>query len=497
MNTVKVQLIIDQVEEILKKLGKDQRKYAHVLSAIHPYHLKSATNLINYHSLRSFDLRDLQRKLGYLGMSRLARAEAHIEASLKTTRFYLYQLIGKKRAWPSSQTISIKKSEKQLLKNSNRLFGDPPANRRQRIMVTMPASSADDYELVEQMIQTGMKIARINCAHETKEDWRNIILHIRAADQKLGKKTVVAMDIGGPKIRTGEMEKSVVLHEGDVIHLSKTPVIGKAPEYTKEGRLLGPMVISCTLPEVFDYIEAGDPVFFDDGVIKGRIVSVQETFAEVKILWTGQGSAKLKADKGINFPESNLSIRGLTKTDRDNLPFIAEYADIVNFSFVNTAEDVREMHQALSDLGVLDKMGIIYKIETQAAYNNLIQILLEAMKAPKVGVMIARGDLAIEAGWEQMGNIQKEMLAICNACHVPIVWATQVLEKLAKKGLPSRSEITDAVNATKAECIMLNKGPHIVKAIELLDQIIVDAEQYQHKNAPVLSPLKKLKRNMR
>ena len=497
MRPEKIQIIVDQVEEILKKLNKDQKRNADVLSEIHPFHIKSAANLINYLSLRSFDLKELQRKLGYLGMSRLARAEAHIEASLKITRFYLNQLIGKKSAWPSKQTISIKKSEKQLIKNTNRLFGDPPAHRRQRIMVTMPGFSATDYELVEQMIQQGMKIARINCAHDLPDIWQGIIDHIKFADKKLGKRTIIAMDVSGPKIRTGELEKAIPLLAGDVIKLSRIPHQGIMAVHNDKGALLSPATVSCTLPEVFDFLQAGDPVYFDDGTIKGEINFMERDFAEVKIIRAGQNGAKLKADKGINFPESGLSIHGLTKKDRENLPFIARHADIVNYSFVNTAEDVREMHHALKDLGVWDKLGVIYKIETQLAYNNLVQLLLEALKAPKVGIMIARGDLAIEAGWDQMGNIQKEMLAICHACHVPIVWATQVLEKLAKKGLPSRSEITDAVNATKAECIMLNKGPHIVKAIQLLDQIIVDAEQFQFKNAPMLSPLKKLSRPKR
>ncbi len=125
----------------------------------------------------------------------------------------------------------------------------------------------------------------------------------------------------------------------------------------------------------------------------------------------------------------------------------------------------------LENLGVLNKLGVILKIETQSAYNNLTGILLEGMKIYPLGVMIARGDLAIEAGWKNIARIQQEILSICNAAHVPDVWATQVLENLAKKGIPSRAEITDAATALQAECVMLNKGVYIEKAVKIRDMI--------------------------
>ncbi|WP_053992609.1 pyruvate kinase [Mangrovimonas sp. TPBH4] len=487
MGTKDLQAMVQELDAILEKMHLDGQAFSERLAQIHPNHQKSALNLVNYLSLRSFDLRNLQYALGVLGMSRLARAEAHTEASVKITRFYLSKLLDEPSKWPEKYTVSIEESDKILAKNTKLLFGEPPRNRKQRIMVTMPGFTAEDPQYVEQMIQRGMKIARINCAHDSQKDWLHIIKHIKAADAELGKRTIIAMDIGGPKIRTGEMKKPIVLREGDTLLLSKTPMMAKKSKKGKE-----PCIVSCTLPEVFAYIKVGERVYFDDGAIKGTISELNNEVAKIKILRAGEKGSKLKPDKGINFPDSNLDIRGLTQTDKENLKFIAEYADIVNFSFVNTVEDVKEMHNYLQELGVLETLGIIYKIETQGAYNQLSAILLEAMKAPKVGVMIARGDLAIETSWENMGYIQKEMLALCNACHIPIVWATQVLENLAKKGLPSRSEITDAVTATKAECIMLNKGPHILRAIDMLDQIIQHMEPYQDKNAPLLPRLRKL-----
>ncbi|MCF1190756.1 pyruvate kinase [Mangrovimonas sp. AS39] len=492
METTDLTKMVEEIDVILEKLIQDQHNYKRVLKDIHPDHENSAINLIHYLTLRSFDLRELQHQLGILGMSRLARAEAHTEASLKITRYYLLKLLNKSIDWPQDFKVSILDSERLLTDKTNVLFGRSPENRKQRIMVTMPGYVANDRETVEKMIVKGMKIARINCAHDTQEDWFDIIQHIKAVDAKLGRRTIIAMDISGPKIRTGEVKKGIVLYEGDELQLSRVPLVGRKAQFDKNGTMRSPAIIACTLPEVFDYLHEGNRVYFDDGAIKSEIVDLNGDIATVKILRSDEKGVKLKADKGINFPDSNLNIRGLTHTDRENLKFIAKYADIVNFSFVNSVSDVQEMHECLKELDAFESLGVIYKIETQAAFNHLEDILLEALKAPKVGVMIARGDLAIETSWKDLGYIQKEMLALCNACHIPIVWATQVLEKLAKKGLPSRSEITDAVTATKAECIMLNKGPHILRAIELLDQIIEHMEQYQDKNAPLLPKLKKL-----
>lgn len=212
----------------------------------------------------------------------------------------------------------------------------------------------------------------------------------------------------------------------------------------------------------------------------------------VRIIHAKSKGSKLKADKGINFPDSNLKISGLTAKDKEDLKFIAKHADVVNFLFVNRQEDVKDMLKELEGLGVKDKLGIILKIETQKGEDNLTRILFEAMKSNRIGVMFARGDLAIEAGWNRIGSIQKEMLAICNACHVSVVLATQVLENLAKKGLPSRSKITDDVSAAKADCVMLNKGQHIVEAIKLLNQLIESSEIYEDNNAPMLPKLKKI-----
>jgi pyruvate kinase len=159
----------------------------------------------------------------------------------------------------------------------------------------------------------------------------------------------------------------------------------------------------------------------------------------------------------------------------------------VNFSFVNNRQDVEDLLNELKKLKA--NLGIILKIETQEAYRNLPGILLKGMENYPIGVMIARGDLAIEIGWKNFAIIQEEILQLCDAAHLPDIWATQVLENLAKKGIPTRAEITDAAMAQRADCVMLNKGPYIVKAVKMLDKVLCKMQKIQNKKRALLPKL--------
>jgi pyruvate kinase len=132
----------------------------------------------------------------------------------------------------------------------------------------------------------------------------------------------------------------------------------------------------------------------------------------------------------------------------------------------------------------------VLKIETNTAFEQLPAVLLAAMRSPAVGVMIARGDLAVECGYERMAEVQEELLWICEAAHIPVIWATQVLENLAKHGLPSRAEITDAAMGERAECVMLNKGPYVLEAVRVLDDILKRMQAHQTKKKSMLRSLK-------
>lgn len=135
------------------------------------------------------------------------------------------------------------------------------------------------------------------------------------------------------------------------------------------------------------------------------------------------------------------------------------------------------------------RLGVIPKIETGQAFNELPRILLATMRSYPAGVMIARGDLAVECGWERLAEIQEEILWLCEAAQLPAIWATQVLEGKAKRGRPSRAEITDAAMSQRADCVMLNKGPHILAAIRMLDNILRRMQDHQHKKTARLRKL--------
>ncbi len=295
---------------------------------------------------------------------------------------------------------------------------------------------------------------------------------------------------GKEAIFVGELmplEQFLLLKTGDELLLKKEPLPGQNAQYDEHGKQINPAFISCTLSEIFDYVKAGEPIFFDDGKIEGRIIEVNEDAVKIKITHAKDLGSKLKSDKGINLPESNLPISGLTEKDKEDMKFIAAHADAVNFSFVNDEQDVEDLQELIDELH--GNIGIILKIETQKAFRNMPKIILRAMRTFPVGVMIARGDLAIETGWKNFASIQEEILRICEAAHIPDIWATQVLENMAKKGVPSRAEITDASMAQRAECVMLNKGAYIEKAVKLLDRILIKMQRYQKKKDTILPKL--------
>jgi pyruvate kinase len=256
---------------------------------------------------------------------------------------------------------------------------------------------------------------------------------------------------------------------------------------TEPGRV-NPAEIGCTLGEVFGAVQVGHPVWFDDGKIGGVVRGTSADRFAVEITRTPPGGGKLAADKGINLPDTDLPVPALTAKDLDDLRFVAANAELVGYSFVRTEEDVRELQTRLAEL--TDRPpGIVLKIETRRAFENLPELLLAAMRAPAVGVMIARGDLAVECGFERLAEVQEEILWLCEAAHVPVVWATQVLESLARLGQASRAEITDAAMGERAECVMLNKGPHVREAVRVLDDILRRMQAHQSKKRAMLRPL--------
>ncbi|CAK9236681.1 unnamed protein product [Sphagnum troendelagicum] len=309
------------------------------------------------------------------------------------------------------------------------------------------------------------------------------------------------------RLHVGELpkiEQAIVLRAGDKLVLTRdNNLLGTPAVLDKTGNVVAPARIACTLEQVFEAAKADDPIKFDEGKITGRIsaVSSSEILVEITDAGGDQKGRKLRGEKAINLPQTDLAVCGLTAKDATDLEFVAAHADIVALSFVNGPSDVqclqtelchiRERHQeSSSSSSSQTSLGIVLKIETELGFQRLPALLLQAMEMDNsVGVMVARGDMAVECGWQRLAEMQDQILITCEAAHVPTIWATQVLEGMAKSGIPSRAEITDAASASRAECVMLNKGPHIIEAVNSLNDILHREAFHRRKNHAIMHPL--------
>jgi pyruvate kinase len=282
---------------------------------------------------------------------------------------------------------------------------------------------------------------------------------------------------------------SLVLRRGDTLEILRSSAPGRTAVYDQQARLLRPAMIGVAQPDFLDHVRVGEKIKLDDGKIGGIIRAVDGDKIKVEIVQARAKGGTLRAEKGINLPESELRVSPLTADDVKALDFVAKNADMLGYSFVRTESDVRDLQSRLEKLQA-EKIGIILKIETRQAFEQLPSLLLAAMHSPRIGVMIARGDLAVECGYQRLAEVQEEILWMCEAAHVPVIWATQVLESLAKEGVPSRSEITDAAAGVRAECVMLNKGPYIVNDVRALDDILRRMEGHQRKSRSTLRKLR-------
>jgi pyruvate kinase len=567
----------------------------------------SARNLLQYLALRRHDLRRLQIELADRGLSSLGRAEGH---TLYTIDAVLANLRAASRSGARASRplagLTPREGRRLLDRRARRLLGPARPGRLTRIMVTLPSEAATHYSMVRDLVDAGMDVARINCAHDDEARWTRMIAHVRAAEKELHRRCPVEMDLGGPKLRTGPLppgpavvkvrphrdvygrvtepghvwltgadhpapapsegvtalmvdqlwldsvrvpgtihltdargatrslrlvarfhgsceaetrktvyvtdrttlwghdrrgrrtatrvrsvpraEPSLRLRVGDRLRVVPGPI---RVATSTEGTAAGPRAIpeiSCTLPEVLPHVRVGDRIWFDDGKIGARAERASNGTVTVRVTHAALGGSSLRADRGVNLPDTDLPISSLTEEDLRNLPYVVRNADLVGYSFVRSAADVRHLNAELRRLRH-PRLGVILKIETRRGFEALPAILLEALRGPPTGVMIARGDLAVEIGYERLAEVQEEILWLCEAAHLPVVWATEVLAELAKTGVPTRAEVTDAAMGERAECVMLNKGPHILDAVHVLDNILRRMEAHQAKKSARLRHL--------
>ena len=364
---------------------------------------------------------------------------------------------------------------------------------RESVSISPPPLAAARRPTLDVQVDLGWLLARRIGHHITLTDarGRSRVLTVSTVspagvlatcDQNVYVENGSRLSCQGADTRTSGLSpirRRLSLSAGDRLILTSdlTPV--KPPAFGEAAR------IGCTLPEALVAMRAGDAVVIDDGAIGAEVETVFDGEATLRIVRTKPGGQRLGAEKGINLPDTVLPLTALTADDDGQLPFIARHADMVAVSFIRTAADVAHILDRLEAADALH-LGLLLKIETRQGFENLPAILLVAMRHSKLAVMIARGDLAAEIGFERLAEVPRQILGLCEAAHVPSIWATQVLEGLATTGQPSRAEITDVAAGQRADCVMLNKGPYVVDAIEVLDDILVRMGAAQHKGRALM-----------
>jgi pyruvate kinase len=289
----------------------------------------------------------------------------------------------------------------------------------------------------------------------------------------------------------GAADAALELSVGDPLLLTSRDVRGHGATRGADGKVDKPALIACTLGEALQNLELGQRVSFDDGKLEAVVEAVKKHERDylLRVVRTQRPLVKLRPEKGINLPDTEIEVASLTDEDRRALPFVAKHADVVGLSFARKPDDIRALHEELERLG-RPHIGLVLKIETRAGFENLPRLLLAGMMRPPVGVMIARGDLAVEVGFERLAELQEEILWLCEAAHVPAIWATQVLDTLARTGVPSRAEVTDAAASVAAECVMLNKGPFVAEAVGVLSDILRRMEKHHYKKRSLYRKLR-------
>ena len=445
--------------------------------------IPSAFNLAHYVALRRRDLRPLQEQLMSLGLSSLGRCEARVLPNLDAVIASLAAVAGADASKPFARPrpAAFYRGSRLLERHTTAVFGPTPANRQVRIMVTLPSEAAEDYQLVHDLVQRGADVVRINSAHDASSEWAAMAANARRASAETGRSCKVLIDLQGPRARTGRVAgpaDSVSVRVGDRLRL----VTGRpdhAPEIPQ---------VECSLPEVIAQLEPGCEVCIDEGKIR-LIAEERQTSSALLRVTHVASKGRVRPDKGLNFPDTELRLDALTSKDLDDLETVAREADIVGYSFVQSALDIQRLQEELAARAPGRTLAISAKIETASAIRHLPEIIVQGAGAQPLAVMIARGDLAVEIGFARLAEMQEELLWLCEAAHVPVVWATSVLDTFVRKGTQSRAEMTDAAMAERAECVMLNKGPYVLDAVSILDDVLGRMEGHQAKKTSRLRAL--------
>lgn len=498
--------LLKDLIRLLRYVRRFEASHGHWLSGVEAHHALGARNLLHYVALRQHDLRSVQKALAAYGLSSLGRSESTVLHSIGRVVRILALLAARV---PGRNGLSdADRAELEALGAAgadpvhnesestctealaDRLFGVAPLRRTVRIMATVGGGDEagehpDVVERIGALAATGTDVFRINTGRDDLQCWTTLVQAIREAQEPLGRKVAIMMDLGGPKLRVVSIERHVKSNRKR-FNLS----------FDEATYQLEPQKCLMSLGEIVEVrfaspvpdLTVGHRLNFDDGLFECRFEEASEWGGLCRVTRLPLGGKKLKTQKGANLPDTPLVFGALTPKDQHVLETFADRVDIFGVSFVRTVADVHQVASLLKAVGRTD-LGVIFKIETRQAVENLPALLLAAMRLPRVGIMIARGDLATEISFERLAEVQEEILWFCEAAHLPVVWATQVLENLTTSGLPPRSEVTDAAMAGRAECVMLNKGKYRMESVRFLDDVLRRMAEHSTKRFPLMRRL--------
>jgi pyruvate kinase len=341
-------------------------------------------------------------------------------------------------------------------------------HNRTKIVATLgPASNSDS--MVSQLVQAGVDVFRINCAHADHPTIGAIVARIRRIAKKQDRAVGILADLQGPKIRVGRLKNAepIYLKRGASVVIDVTP--GTIGELRADGSVL----VASGYRGLADDVQQGERVLLDDGNLELRVVRVDGPRIHAKVVYGGM----LHQFKGINLPGSKVSAACLSKKDLDDLACVLDNGvDFVALSFVREAEDVLELRRHIERRK--SDAQIIAKIERPEAVKNVERILAVAD-----GLMVARGDMGVELGPEVVPPTQKRLIDLANAARKPVITATQMLESMILNPRPTRAEASDVANAIYdgTSAVMLSgetaSGKHPLRSVRIMEKIIRTAER--------------------
>src|SRR6195952_4617871 len=376
---------------------------------------------------------------------------------------------------PKSAKIMSKNISKYLHQSMDKRAGIEHTFHRTKIVATV-GPACDTHEKLLALVKAGVNVFRLNFSHGAHEDKKQIIEHIRKINSTEPYNIAILGDLQGPKLRVGEIENNALnVVPGDILTFTNQKLVGTMER------------IYVSYPNLHSDVKIGNKIMIDDGKLEVVVVSIEDN-NDVKVEVTMGGVISSK--KGINLPDTKISLPALTDKDLIDLEFIIEQQlDWVALSFVRSVKDLVILRSKLTDKK--SKTKIIPKIEKPEALTNIRDIIIESD-----GIMVARGDLGVELPIEQVPLIQKQLIRKCLHRAKPVIVATQMMESMIERSKPNRSEITDVANAVSegADAVMLSgetaTGMHPTLVVETMRKIIMEVEKtdYNYNREEVLAP---------